>query len=567
MSKELRPYQKKSVQEAFKELSNSTDPVLFVMSVGGGKSICSAAICKRMQDLNKHVLCLVNSAELVRNNSLAFIELGGKSSVFCASLNEKDDSSSVIFATPQSIMAALKRGDAISKRIFNLIIVDEAHQIGYKNHRSCFMRILRHYKQAYNAMRLLGLTGTPYRLENGETESIVGEQALFKKTVANITTQWLIEHDYLATPEFGTTVSKNIDTSAYDESKTAKKRQEALTNIGKNNHRLTWDILQEVQEIMKNRNGAFVFCSSIQHCYEAMAALPENLSRIITGATPDEERKKILTSARNKEIKYLISVSCLLVGIDVPYFCTSVFLRPTSSLTLFMQAIGRSLRLHPEKRNALVLDYAQNLDRFQDFDDPIINEAIQPKEEDEDPDYCITCYQCNTLNKATVRRCRGIHNNSRCDYYFKFKPCTNEECDAENDITARQCRICGEELIDPNKKLKDNLSLLTYEVENAKYWVTKGSNDFFPVIHVKYTLKNNTYIYERFFTKSDKSKKYTYSKFLKPHIENRSKYYPMMSNYHGMKNMIETEIIMTPTKLTCRKDDFGKLVITRKLFD
>lgn len=549
---QLRPYQSQAVNEAFAALVASDEPVLFEMSVGGGKSICAGTVCKRMQDLGKHVLCLVNSAELVRNNALAFESLGGEPSIFCASLNKKQHHTSVIFATPQSVIAAIKRNHPISHRLFNLILVDEAHGISYKNERSTFMRILRHYKHLYPSMRLLGLTGTPFRLDGGSSESIVGEYALFKKSVANITTSWLIENQYLAKPEFGVRPKDSIDMSDYHHQKSAAAKQHALESIVSKNKRLTYNILQEVQAIMANRNGAFIFCSTIPHCHEAMAALPSGQARMIIGDTSDRERHEILTAARNKEIKYLVSVSCLLVGVDVPYFCTTVFLRPTSSLTLFMQAIGRCLRLHPDKSTALVLDYAKNLDRFRDIDDPVINDAVQPKP-GEEKDLIFECPQCKTMNSEFARRCSGFANRKRCDFYFEFKDCVH--CQKQNDIAARICVHCKGELIDPNTRLTFAQSNLPIHcvVMKAQFWVVNNTSKlgFNAVYHLLNPDGSRTAVTESYLLQTEHHRNIFYGKFVREGVKNASKHYPNLLRRWHLEAMVTD--VKVPHRVTISK--------------
>src|ERR1700733_3283622 len=447
----LRSYQINAINETFNALLKNDDPVLFDMSVGGGKSICIGTIVKKFEDKNKRVLCLVNNTELVRNNSKAFNILGGKPSIFCASIGEKDISNNIIFATPQSIISAIKRNHPISVIIFSMIVVDEAHGINYLNDKTVFMRILRHYKQRYPSMRLLGLTGTPFRMHKTEPMSIVGDNALFKTKTANITTSYLIENEFLVKPSFGHCEVEGFDFSKCKIKNNGEFRLSDLNRVIDSKQRLTYEIMQEVKETMTQRNGAFIFCSTVEHCTEAYSSLPWDESAIITGDTPEHLRNKILNDARNGLIKYLISVNCLMVGVDVPLFDTIVWIRPTSSLLLFIQGIGRGLRLHKNKEDCLVLDYAGNIDRFSDFDDPIINDAIKPKPEEE-RDYVIQCFDCNTMNTLFSRRCIGVHNKKRCEHYFEWKDCP--ACETQNDQCARYCRNeeCKKELIDPNKK-------------------------------------------------------------------------------------------------------------------
>jgi len=560
--KTLRPYQEKAVNEAWAMLKKSSAPVLFEMSVGGGKSICISSVLKTIEDAGKTALCLVSSSELVRNNSQEFIEFGGVPSVFCASLNEKSHDKNIVFATPQSVINAVKSNHPLAQRKFNLIVVDECHQINSHNHRSIFMRILRHYKAHYKDMRLLGFTGTPFRGE----ESIVGEEAVFKSHVANISTSYLIEHNYLVPPVFVTTETEGFDFSKCKPQNTGEFKGSDLQKVV-DNKRLTWDILQEVDVFMQKRNVCIVFCSTKSHCYEAFSALPKGSARIILGDTKSDERHKILTLARNKEIKYLVSVNCLLVGVNVPAIDCIAWLRPTSSLLLYIQGIGRGLRLNDGKQDCWVLDYAGNTSRFQDFDDPIINEAVQPDEESV-KDYVIVCPACAQLNTDTARRCVGVTNDKRCDYYFEFRECPNTSCNAQNDIAARQCRLCEAEIIDPNAKLKITLTkseVRTVLVKEATFAIS-GSPERFRV-NIEYKCMNEygkmMVVYEGYTPISPQARNIFYAKFVRQHCQESSSYYPHLGNYYKVKEMMDR--VIAPTHLHLTVTDDG-IKIKKKIF-
>lgn len=566
MSKQLRPYQQQAVNETWEALKKNSDPVLFVMSVGGGKSICISSILKTLEDQNKRALCLVNSAELVRNNSTEFKEYGGNPSVFCASIGLKEFNTNIIFATPQSVMSAIKRNHSITNIRFNMIVVDEAHGIAYKKHTSAFMRILRHYRQDYPDMRLLGLTGTPYRLDGGESESIVGKNALFKTSVANIDTAWLVENQYLVPPVFGLKHVDDMDMSALRFDKKGFFKQEDLNAVVAKNKRLTYEILQEVQEVMQNRNGAFIFCSTIPHCIEAMEALPPEKTRLIIGSTSDEDRHAYMTQARAGKIKYLVSVSCLLVGVNIPLFDTSVFLRPTQSLTLFIQAIGRCLRLYPGKNEGLVLDFASNLTRFSDIDHPIINEALQPREDHEE-ERPFKCYVCGEMAGLHTRRCHGMVDGKRCDNFFEYKNCVS--CDLPNDITARQCRGCHAELIDPNAKLSiAPIAPIIEEVVvlETKFWTQEYDGKITIRASYKYLMPHAEprIIYEHFSPMSSaKAMNVFYGAWVSKHMTDSSKWYPHLHNPTYLKAMVNRA--NPPIKLKLKLVD-GKWVIYKKMF-
>jgi DNA repair protein RadD len=269
-----------------------------------------------------------------------------------------------------------------------------------------------------------------------------------------------------------------------------------------------------------------------------MRALPSS-ARMIVGATPDKERHEILTDAREGRVDFLVSVNCLMVGVDVPRFDTIIWLRPTTSLVLYVQGIGRGLRLHPEKQKCLVLDFAGNLDRFGDFDDPLINEAIKPHPENA-KDYVITCYTCNTLNTLHARRCIGMVGAQRCDHYFVWKDC--HACGVQNDSVCRHCRECKVELIDPNAKLKRIDDSFEVGVISATYNIHGKS------VFANYATHAGVYG-ESFSIASDKSRNIFYAKFVRLHIPKPSQYYMSLAYPNVIQKMLDSDDIKTPSSV------------------
>jgi len=171
------------------------------------------------------------------------------------------------------------------------------------------------------------------------------------------------------------------------------------------------------------------------------------------------------------------------VGFDAPHCDVVAILRATESASLLQQIIGRGLRLSNGKDNCLVLDYAENIERHCP-DGDVFNPDIKTSNSvDFDGEYLIArCPDCNLQNEFKPRKNDegfGIDDNGYfvdlqnnrvatehgffpahhgracqsdyCNYKWSFKPCF--ECNAENDIAARYCSTCKEELIDPNTRL------------------------------------------------------------------------------------------------------------------
>lgn len=574
MKKTLRPYQQEALTKLRQRLKQTTDPLLVNASVGAGKSLILSELLLGLERSGYRALCLTLNSTLIQQNADTYQLQGGNASIYCSGLKSKAFEECVIFASPHSICQGIKNKNRISQQPFKLIIVDECHNINPHDNSSMYMRILNHYglmaQQEQYSFRVVGLTGTPYR---GKALSIIGPDQYFKEEVCNISSSWLIEQGYLVRPEFGIRQEAAYDFSQLRVNNMGKFNGAELAAIVDANERLTGQIMRELTEIMQARKGVFIFAATRKHCLECAKSLPDGELAIVTGETPHEERKEILQKGREGLLRFLISVGCLNVGVDIPLFDTVAWLRPTESLVLYTQGIGRVLRLHPGKFRALVLDYAGNLDRHGDIDDPIINEALKPNETNQQ-EYIIPCYTCGTLNTVHSRRCIGRMADARCPHYFEFKECY--QCGTQNDITSRQCRECDCELIDPNAKLKLIEKQYAFKVKKAKYFITMmrdGSSDC--VINCHYTLEHDEYQVERYCLTNNKSKNIAYAKFFRVHVLNASEYYKDLiclprerdkKLESRLYDMLRSPNMKTPHTLICTQGEHD-YIIKSKLFD
>jgi DNA repair protein RadD len=564
--KTLRPYQAQAIHECWQALKKNNEPVLLMASVGAGKSLMLASVLQSIAAKGKRALCLVNNAELVRNNCATLIEEGCDASIYCASLGHKDIKHPIIFGTPQSVLNGINKNEPIANIKFNLIVVDEAHNINYNEPKTCFMRILRHYKQEYQDMRVLGATGTNFRFKGA---SIVGPDCLFKSQVGNITTDKLIEDNYLIRPHFEVDENLIIDFSKVKIKKNGQFDQKELQSVIKNSTRLTELICNQLIHIMESqsRYGVFIFATTKKHAYEILSHLPKAQSALILGETPQVERAEILEKARSGSIRYLVNIAIISVGVDIPSYDTIAYLRPTESLVLLVQTMGRALRLseHTNKREALVLDFAGNIERHRDWDNPILLEAIK-QTIDKDKPLVIECPVCLAMNTEHVRRCIGIVNDKRCSYYFEFKECPNEECGAKNDIAARHCRICKEEIIDPNEKLSlEKIVKTTFDVivMSSRYIITGSQNGF--RLSCEYNCRdkdgNKGTIREHYSPSSEKARRVFYGNFVRKHCDTPSEWYMHLGKRHKVEEMLQ--YIKTPSRLTIIPESGGSRIKNR----
>lgn len=571
--KQLRPYQQEVLDKLRHRLKETDEPLLVNASVGAGKSLIIAELLMIIERAGWRALCLTMNSTLIRQNADTYIAQGGHAGIYCAALGQKDTSEPIIFASPLSVRGSIKAKGKFSKIPFNLIVVDECHNINFSEKGTTYMRIFNHYamyaQQEGHKIRFVGLTGTPYR---GKGHTIVGKSHFFKEEVCAITAEWLIKENYLTNPIWGY-CEKTLQYEFQDLKVNSMGRFNSV-DVDEAVHRkprLTAKIMAEVTEIVKNRRGAFIFASSVQHCAECAEWLPPDETAVITGTTSDSLREHYITQARAGIIKYLVNVNVLCTGVDVPNFDTVVFVRPTESLVLYMQCLGRGLRLSPDKKDCLILDYAGNLDRHGDIDNPIINKALT-QNRDGNPDYCIECFNCNSMNTVSARRCIGLVEDRRCDHWFEWKECPG--CSAKNDIVSRQCRICHIELLDPNRSLSEiasNKNRLLFQVKETIYGlsVVNGAPRFEVTYMLDMRSNPTRYIkaHENFLLSTDKSIRFFYHTVAKLHFMHPHQAYNKLQNIQFLKSIIENGELYSPKAVECIEMDGNRLKVISKEFD
>jgi DNA repair protein RadD len=480
----LRPYQQEAHDKIVAWIRKTTEPCMIEAATGAGKSHIIAELARTVRKLsNKHVLCIAPSKELVEQNHAKYPE---EASFFSASVGIKCREHPVVFGTPLTVLNSIdKFGEEIG-----MIIIDECHGI-----TPTIRKIIG--KIPNPNMRVVGMSATPYRLGSGyvfkqwEDGRKAGENAFFTRCVYRIRAHELIDQGYLTRPVVG---SLNADAYSTKNMKLNSMGQFDAADIDRAYHgqgRKTARIIADIVAQSQDRKGVLIFAATVRHANECLESLPPELSAIVTGETPKRERERILAAFKRQEIKYIVNVSVLTTGFDATHVDVIAMMRATESVGLMQQIIGRGLRLHEGKKDCLVLDYAENIERHCP-DGDIFDPTIESKKSKNDAENleCI-CSTCETGNVFRMRpnpdgygisrdgyfldldgnkvegefghipahfgrRCTAVHllgNELRqCSGRWTFKQC--QKCEAENDIAARYCHACDHELVDPNEKLR-----------------------------------------------------------------------------------------------------------------
>ena len=464
----LRPYQQEAVDATLNHFRRHKTPAVIVLPTGAGKSLVIAELARLARG---RVLVLAHVKELVAQNHAKYQALGLEADIFAAGLKRKESHGKVVFGSVQSVARNL---DAFQGE-FSLLIVDECHRIG-DDEESQYQQILTHLTKVNPHLRLLGLTATPFRLGKGwiyqfHYHGMVrgDEKALFRDCIYELPLRYMIKHGYLTPPERLDMPVVQYDFSRLQAQSNGLFSEADLNRELKKQQRITPHIISQIMEFAATRKGVMIFAATVEHAKEIVGLLPAEDAALITGDTPGAERDVLIENFKAQRFRYLVNVAVLTTGFDAPHVDLIAILRPTESVSLYQQIVGRGLRLAPGKTDCLILDYAGNPH------DLYAPEVGTPKGKSDNVPVQVFCPACGFANtfwgKTTAdgtliehfgRRCQGWFEDDdghreQCDFRFRFKNCP--QCNAENDIAARRCRECDTVLVDPDDMLKAALRL------------------------------------------------------------------------------------------------------------
>ncbi|MCL6268705.1 DEAD/DEAH box helicase [Sansalvadorimonas sp. 2012CJ34-2] len=533
MSFQLRPYQKETVQSVIRHFRKTNDPAVIVLPTGAGKSLVISELGRIARG---RVLVLAHVKELVEQNHAKYESYDLKASIFSAGLGRKEAAEQVVFGSVQSVVRNLAEFNDSS---FTLLVIDECHRVSLEQDSS-YHKVISHLKKQNPNLKVLGLTATPYRLGMGwlyqyhyQGKVRTEEKRFFSDCVYELPLSYMVDNGYL-TP--ATVIDAPVvwyDFTRLQTDSFGRYRDDDLNQLLKGEGRATRQIIHKVIEEAEQRQGVMIFAATVDHAREILSYLPEEEAALILGETPGPERDALISSFKEQRLKYLVNVAVLTTGFDAPHVDLIAILRPTESVSLYQQIVGRGLRLSDGKDDCLVMDFTGN---HYDLYSPEIG---GPKPDSKSVPVTVPCPVCGCQNEFWGivdgdgdlvehygRRCQGFTTyedgeRERCDFRFRFKECG--ACNAENDIAARRCHECGKALADPDDKLRDALNLRNVTVIRCSYMAMsqdKGKAGL-PRIKISYFDEEGLEICEYFYLDTPAQQGAFYHKFGKLHQINR----------------------------------------------
>ncbi|MBY7969138.1 DEAD/DEAH box helicase [Vibrio fluvialis] len=529
----LRPYQADSVKAVIHYFRQHSTPAVIVLPTGAGKSLVIAELARLAKG---RVLVLAHVKELVEQNHAKYEGYGLKGAIFSAGLGRKETDQQVVFASVQSVVRNL---DAF-KNQFSLLVIDECHRVP-DDKSSSYQKVITHLLELNPGMKVLGLTATPYRLGMGwiyqyHTRGLVRseESRFFRDCIFELPIRYLLDEGFLTPARLIDAPVLSYDFSQLKPANTGRYKESEMDLVIEQSKRATPQIVQQIIQLAADKQGVMVFAATVRHAQEILGLLPQGESDIVIGDTPSPERDAIIQRFKQRDLKFLVNVSVLTTGFDAPHVDLIAILRPTESVSLYQQIVGRGLRLSPGKTECLVLDYAGNTyDLYQP-------EVGDPKPDSDSEIITIPCPACGFNNnfwgkldsngfliEHYGRRCQGYFTDEEtgerehCGYRFRAKYCG--ECGADNDIAARICHECDATLVDPDKKLKEALNLkdaLVFECLDMDLSVLKDDKGK-SQLKVTYRGDNNAQVHEFWSLTTAKQKATFKERFVRPHLADK----------------------------------------------
>lgn len=348
----LRDYQERSIAQTFKALSETEGNPCLVLPTGAGKGVIIAELCRRIvqQAPEMRLLMLTHVKELIAQNAekLRTLWPGAPMGIYSSALRKRELGEPITFAGIQSVRT---RADEIGH--IDLIVIDECHLVGHRDEGG-YRTLIKSLTGINPRLRVLGLTATPWRLGHG---LITERGAFFSELVEPVTVEELIHKGFLSTLR-SKHPSTQLDTAGvkrrggeFIESELAKTVDTEDQNQA---------VVLETIDRAEGRNHLLVFCVGVEHAEHVAAAFEANgvTSSVLTGADSKVQRERKIADFKAGKIRALCNVNVLTTGFDFPEIDCLVMLRPTLSPVLYVQMIGRGMRLKELAENCLVLDFA-----------------------------------------------------------------------------------------------------------------------------------------------------------------------------------------------------------------
>jgi superfamily II DNA or RNA helicase len=404
---QLRDYQINLIQRVFSSWFNGNRHLMLQLPTGGGKTIIFTAIAHEFIVKAQSILVIAHREELIVQ-AAEKLEAVTNMPVGIIKAGYKQDESCLIQVA--SIQTLIRRQLPPAE----LVIFDEAHHC----HSRTYAKVFQHY--AERDSYILGCTATPIRTDGRGLRYLYSGTKGFEQLIIGSTVKELIDRKYLAPFRLyspaqiieASTASIKTTGGDYNQKQLADFVEKKL-------------IIGDVIETWKKHAAGkrtVLFAVSVKHSLELARAFRSQgiAAAHLDGDTKPESRKKILARFAAGKIEVLCQHSIVTEGIDIPLIEAIQFARPTKSLTVWFQAIGRALRPAPGKANAIIIDHTDTHLNLP-WPDDNIDWSLDPQSL-QSSNWAISCPECRHIFRPIKEeRSRCLATCPACNVKFTFE--------------------------------------------------------------------------------------------------------------------------------------------------
>ncbi len=365
---QLRSYQQKLISDTKSSIRAGNKAVCVVSGCGSGKSITSAAIAKSATDKGNRVLFLVHRRELCQQIDGTFRSVGVDMNLCDVCM----------------VQTASRRVQSLPE--YQLIITDECHHSTANTYRKVFERFPE-------AIRI-GFTATPVRLNKG------GLGEVYTDLVQGPSTRWLIENHFLAPYHYYSV--KLADATGLHTKQGDFDRAEMAELM--ENKTIYGNTVKQWERLAKGKK-TIVYCASVEAAIKTAREFCNSgyKAAAVSGLTHKFARNTYMDEFRDGRLNILCNCELFGEGLDIPDCECVVMLRPTQSLSLFIQQSMRSMRYMPGK-TAIIIDHVGNCYRHGLPDDER-EWSLLPKHKQENTVKIRECPKCFAVYPPTLNKC------------------------------------------------------------------------------------------------------------------------------------------------------------------
>jgi DNA repair protein RadD len=385
-----RPYQEAALTALHEHMCHRDTNPCIVLPTGSGKSPVMAWAIRRWKEQHPPFRCavLAHTKELVHQNAdkMSTVWPEADIGVYSAGLRRRDMHNAITFASIDSVFRRATDFDP-----WDMVFVDEAHRIPARAEGK-YRRFIEEAKLNNKGLRVVGMTATPYRMGVGD---ICHENHVLQEICYEANVRGLIDQGYLCR------LRSKVGQHTPDVSRVHKRGGEYIPKelqAAVDHGGIVADAVSELVRIIRveERQAVIVFCVGVEHCKHVSREFARHgiQAPALTGGTHVTVRDRICRDFKRGSLNVLCNVNVLTEGFDATRLDCIALLRPTESKGLYVQMVGRGLRIDERKEDCLVLDFAGCIERHGPID------AI-----DAGANSIEVCPECQEAFSRAVRRC------------------------------------------------------------------------------------------------------------------------------------------------------------------